>query len=118
MQLSKELRNAHLQIVATAIDSTNATLNMLTATNEVLVRMRFASPCAIEISNGILVFDVLPEQMVLLTGDVVMAKIVSDNNNVIADISVSDENGFGEIKLSRTSFYQGDLFRLKNWQVN
>lgn len=118
MILSVELKNQRAEVLSSNIDSTNAVLNLLTSGDDILVALNFEQPSAIDISNGTLTFASLAEQMVLLTGEAFKAEIVSDDGAVLAQVSVSDENGSGDIKLPRLQFFAGDLFRISNWTVN
>ena len=112
------LKNARAKVLSDTIDATNSTLNVLTSTGETLVTLVFAQPCATDISNGILTFAPLAEQMILLTGEAFKAEIVSDDETRLATLSISDPDGSGDIKVSRLQFFAGDLLKLSSWQVN
>ncbi|WP_354624830.1 hypothetical protein [Psychromonas sp. MME2] len=118
MNLSLSLKTKRAQALVDEIDSTNGKLNMLSIGGEVIVSLPFAIPCAYAVEDGVITFNPITEQMALLSLEVSRAEIVSDTDGVIATLSVTDADGNGDIKLSRTMFFAGDLFKMTNWTVS
>lgn len=117
MIFNDAIKNERAQVFADKIDATNATLNLLTSSGELLVSLSFAQPCTIDVSNGILTFASLTEKMVLLTAEAFKAEIVGDDDTVLADLTVSDNDGNGDLKLPSLMLFQGSILRLTNWQI-
>ena len=118
MQLSTEIKNARLQVVAAAIDAGSATLQLLSAESAVICELLFAVPCAADISNGTLTFDALPEALVLLNEDINSAAIVDDADNVLITVTVGDLDSSCDLKLPSLTVYQGSLLRLSGWTIS
>lgn len=117
MILNVELKNKRITVLTEEIDSDTSTLKIMASDNTELVALKFPNPCALGIENGEVTFNQLSEEMVLITGEASKAEIQYSDGSVIASITVTDENGNGEIKLRRTSLLAGDLIRLTEWKI-
>jgi len=118
MQLSTEIKNARLQVIAAAIDAGNATLQFLNAAQAIVCELPFANPCAADISNGELTFNTLSESLVLLNDDISDSAIIDDAQCVLAILSVGDLQSSAELKLPSLTVYQGSLLRITGWTIS
>lgn len=117
MILSDTLKNERAKVLADAIDAGSATLQLLINANDIeTFDIPFSDPCYADITDGVLTFAPLPETMIPMSGEVKSAVIVNDGT-VLAYLTVSDNDGSGDLKLPSLMLFQGSILRIANWQI-
>ena len=116
MILSDTLKNERAKVLADAIDAGSATLQLLDIDENEIVNIPFADPCYSDIVDGVLTFAPLAETMIAISGEVKSAVIVNDGT-VLADLTVTDNDGNGDLKLPSLMLFQGSILRIANWQI-
>ena len=114
---SDVIKNARLQVICNAIDSGNGKLVIYNLAQDVICELAFPNPCKYAISGSVLTFNNLDESMVLLNSVVTNAKVITDDDTVLFDLSVGDSDSDADIKLPSTTLYKGSLLRLNGWTI-
>jgi len=74
--------------------------------NDLLVDFSLSFPCG-TIINNVLTFGVVASVLGLLYGFASWARLIDSNGVFVADLSVTDTNGVGDIKISSLEIFVG-----------
>lgn len=117
LNLSVGIKNSRLQAICDAIDAQPSTLTIFTSDESILCQLDFPTPCKGSIENGVLTFANLTEQMVLIDGVASHAKILTDTQELIANVSIGSLDSFAVLRLPSTTQYSGSLLRVNGWTI-
>lgn len=72
----------------------------------VLAEVVLDKPCGV-VASRILTLNATDAALVLKSGNATWARVINANGDVAFDADVSDQNGIGDIRLSKTTLYEG-----------
>lgn len=129
MSYSTDVKNARAQALVNKIDvaTTPAKLILYSGvkplgvgkvTDQVaLVTLTLAKPCYTSISDGVIYLAAVPEQMVLTTGEVTWARIVTGADAPVGDVDVGITGSGADLMLPTTELIAGSYVRLTAGQL-
>ena len=121
MELSIAIKNARAEVLCDKIDENGAKLIIYNAPQEVMCALDFKVPSKLSIVDGVLTFQTLEESMVLISDLATDAKIISNNGDTLANVSMTEindnENSNADLKLPSLNLYAGSLLRLVGWTI-
>jgi hypothetical protein len=120
------LRNARLQVIKDALDlgadeysasilqiysgDRPGTGGEIDEYDSILVQFSFSNPCG-EISDGVLTFLDIQNSVGLAYGEASWARAFNNNGDFVADFSVTDSLGVGDVKINSLIINEGDVIQ-------
>lgn len=116
IEISTDIANARLTAVLTNLDTGagNARIRVYDgarplwgiAAGNVLVEIVLNKPSGV-VDTRVLTLSASNAGLVLKTGTATWARVFNANGDIAFDADVSDQNGTGDIRLSKTMLYEG-----------
>ena len=113
--ISDDLANARLAAVLNSLDNGtgraririyDGTRPAFGVAGNVLTDVVLDKPCGV-VASRILTLHATDAALVLKSGNATWARVINANGDVAFDADVSDQNGIGDIRLSKTTLYEG-----------
>lgn len=107
LKFSQTLRNARATAILNAIDAGgNGTIEFYDFNQTLLAIAQLPTPCA-SVSNGVLMFNQIPDAIALANGFMEMAKIKNGNAEVMIELDVGDVASSAAIRFADTQAKEG-----------
>lgn len=127
MKYNDTLRTARIQVLVNAIDASATVMRYYSGTKpadvstpitdqNLLVELDFQTPCSTSVIDGVAYMKSLPEKLALENGEVSFARIVSNDETVIADLDVGEISS--DLTVGTPTIYKGAMIRVLNWTLS
>lgn len=127
MEYNDTLRSARMQVLVDAIDASPAVMRYYSGTKPasvstaitdqvLLVELDFQIPCSTVVQDGVAYMKTLAEKLALESGEVAFARIVSQDETVIADLDVGEISS--DLTVGNPVIYKGAMIRVLNWTLS
>lgn len=127
MQYNDTLRSARIQVLVDAVDASPAFMRYYSGTKPanvstpitdqvLLVELDFQVPCSNSVIDGVAYMKQLNEKLAVESGTVAFARIVSDDETVIADLDVSEISS--DLTIGDPIIHKGAMIRVRDWTLS
>lgn len=127
MKYNDTLRSARIQVLVDAIDASVSVMRYYSGTKPdnvsnaitdqvLLVELSFQNPCSDSVADGVAYMKTLPEMLALENGEVAFARVVAEDETVIADIDVGEISS--DLTVGEPTIYKGAMIRVLSWTLS